>query len=38
MGLYNVNPRVDLPKFHGYVENIIHTVLRGGLSFLLIVL
>ena len=23
MGLYNVNPIVDLPKLHGNVENII---------------
>ena len=23
MGLYNINPRVDLPKLCGYVENII---------------
>ena len=23
MGVYNVNPRVDLPKSHGYVDNII---------------
>ena len=23
MGLYSVNPRLDLPKLHGYVENII---------------
>ena len=23
MGLYNINPRVELPKLHGYVENII---------------
>ena len=23
IGLCNANPRVDLPKLHGYVENII---------------
>ena len=23
MGLYNVNPRVGMPRLHGYVENII---------------
>ena len=27
-GLYNVNPRIDLPKLNGYVENIIQQFLE----------
>ena len=28
MGPYNVNPRVDLLKLHGFVENIIQQFLE----------